>query len=249
MARTRCRRQGFTLIELLVALAIIGILWGLGMNVAPRILADSGPEELARNLAVAGQEARQMAMLQQRPWELLLDLEEGVYYRAPLGAVRRREMRLRDAIVGDGADPAEQSGNDLASQKARQGALTEQDLIALRRRELNSQPADTLRIQRRYDSMAFHYDATDSDIFEASMPHGARVLQVWREGNIVETQGRVSLVFGPRGFITPTVIWLEDAGSGREIHTVYFSGIVPPVTARGMYLPDAWGELAPVDMP
>ncbi len=238
----RCQK-GFTLIELLIVLAIIGIFWGVGISAMPRLLSGPGPGSLARRLAGKGQEARQMALLQQRPWELLVDLDQGVFYRAPLGAVLERELRGSDARDTDSLDAV------LSSLDGRGGEISEQELISQRQDELEYQPLDTLRVTRRYDRLAFDYDDTDNDIFESTIPEEVRVIQIWKRGDHVETTGRVSLVFGPRGFIQPTTVWLEDADSpGKNMYTVYFYGVVPPVVVGGLSLPNDRGELMVVDM-
>jgi prepilin-type N-terminal cleavage/methylation domain-containing protein len=244
----RCQK-GFTLLEMLIAFAIMGILWGIGISVAPRLLSGSGADSLARLLAGAGQEAKQMALLQQRPWELLIDLDRGVFYRAPLGAVIKRELRASGEL-GDGSlDPANRGGSAFSSLSARRGEIRGQDLIALRQQELNQQSSGALGATHRDDRPAFDDDDTDSDIFESIIPEEVTIVQIWKRGGLVETTGRVSLVFGPRGFIQPTAVWLEDANfPGRDRYTVYFSGILPPVVVGGTFLPDAGGVLTPVDL-
>ena len=246
--KASCPGSGFTLFELLIALAIITVMWGIGISAMPRLLSGSGPDALARRLAGAGQEARQMAMLQQRPWELLLDLDQGLFYRAPLGAVSRRELRATDQL-GDGSlDPATRGGSAFFDSDVRRGASGGQDLVALRRAELDHQPMHTLRVQRGYDRLAFTHDDTDSDIFESSIPEAVRIIQVWTNGGHVETGGRVSLVFGPRGFIQPTVLWFEAADRpGKDRYTLHFPGILPPVVLGGTFLPDENGVLTPVE--
>lgn len=224
-------QKGFTLIEILIALSIIGILWGVGLSVMPRLLSDSGPGSLARRLAGAGQEARQMALLQHRPWELLIDLDHGFFTRAPLGAVHKRELRASD-------------------RDAQHGETREQDLVAQRREELGHQPMDTLRATRRYDSLAFTYDDKDSDLFVSAIPEEVKIIRIWKQGGYTATEGRVSLVFGPRGYIQPAVVWFEIADSpGKDRYTLYFSGIMPPEVVNGMLLPDNNGVLTPVELP
>lgn len=247
------RNKGFTLFELLIVLAIVAVLWGFAITSMPRLLSGSGPDSLARRLAGAGQEARQMAMLQQRPWELLIDLDQGVFFRAPLGAVAKRELRDSDR-VGDGSlDPAGRSGGILSARptpSALRGENAQEAIIASRKEELDHQPLDSLRTAREYDRLAFAHDDTDSDIVEAAIPEEVRILQVWKRGGHTDSSGRVSLVFGPRGFIQPAAIWFEDAeepGEGR--HTLYFSGILPPRVLGGIFLPDDNGVLVPVELP
>ena len=246
-------QKGFTLFELLVSLVIIATLWGFGLSVAPRLLTGVGPDALARRLAGSGQEARQMALLQQRPWELLLDLDEGVFYRSPLNAVHRRELRAAGLIRDESREQAEREERMAASREMRPGETRQEDLVSRRREELEEQqrPAtDTLRVIREYDRLAFGHGEMDSDIHEVPIPDGVRIIQVWRQGGRLATEGRISLVFGPRGFVQPTAIWLENADSpGKGLYTVYFSGIIPPVVASGLLLPDDSGALVSADMP
>lgn len=245
----RCQK-GFTLLEILIALAIIAIFWGVGISVTPRLLSSSEPETLARRLAGAGNDARHMAMSQQRPWELLFDLDQGVFYRAPLGAVSKRELRAASAFDDHSADPAGQGGKTFSSRDTQHGELKEQDLIALRREELEIQSSRALRVTRPYDILAFNYGDTDSDIVASAIPEGVRILEIRKQDEQMQTRGRISLVFGPRGFIRPAIIWLEDADSpGTNRYTVYFSGIMPPTVASGIFLPDDDGVLTPVDLP
>lgn len=243
----RCQR-GFTLFELLIALAIIGIFWGVGMSTKPRLLSSSGPGSLARRLAGVGQEARQMALLQQRPWEVLVDLDQGVFYHAPLGAVSERELRASDALGNGSLNPAGRDGGAFSSRDAQRRETSEQELISQRQEELRRQP-DALRVTRRYDTLAFSYDDTGSDIFASAIPEEVKIIQIWKQGGRAETAGRVSLVFGPRGLVQPTTIWLENADSpGKDRYTLYFPGIVSPVVVGGIFLPDDSGVLAPAEL-
>jgi hypothetical protein len=180
---------------------------------------------------------------------LLIDLDQGVFYRAPLGAVDRRALRA-SGWLGDGSlNPATRGGSAFVGFGGQRGQSSGQDVVALRRAELEQHSAGSLRIQRSYDSLAFSHEDADSDIVESRIPGGTRIIQIWRSGGHVETMGRVSLVFGPRGFIQPTAIWLENADQpGKGRHTVYFSGIAPPMVRAGIFLPDGDGALTPVEL-
>jgi type II secretion system protein H len=75
--RTRRARAGFTLVELLLVVAVIGI---LAIAVAPSVstvLAGGRLRTAARELAGAGRYARTMALLNQTPVDLVVDLRGG----------------------------------------------------------------------------------------------------------------------------------------------------------------------------
>lgn len=231
------RAGGFTLFEVLLALGIMGIMAGLAVGYMPRILSGQSVASAARQLAGAGSEARQMAMLQQRPWELVLDLESGAYSLGPLGVLARLEGTGQSSATGmDGPDPA----------RAEQS-------LALRARLAREQQkggnALTLKSQRQWSAAdAYSPDEDDALLTRRLLPEEVRVVRV-NEGKEPRAGSRVSLVFSARGASAPVTLWVdtaEDAAGAKhphERHTVWFPGLLPPEVARGFLLPDDEGQL------
>jgi Tfp pilus assembly protein FimT len=76
---------GFTLLELAVVLFLLVLVLGLVLPEASSLLTDSDLRTSARRLSGSVGEARNQAMMEGRIWELVIDLDSGSFWIAPVG--------------------------------------------------------------------------------------------------------------------------------------------------------------------
>ena len=231
--RDPAAQHGFSLFELLVVLAVVGVLAGYAMSGLPRILSGNAVGDAARRLAGAGNEARQMAILQQRPWELTLDLDTGEYSIGPAGVLARVEA------ASDVPEPVT-GGTDGESGQARMAVR-----VQLAREKQKSAKQQTLKQDRLWQAADAYTEAEDRAFLTRFVfPETVRVAQV-AEGDEVIEGTRISVFFSGRGYAKPTTIWLDEveAVETEARHTVHFPGVMSPEVARGFVLPDDYGVL------
>ncbi|UCG55814.1 MAG: prepilin-type N-terminal cleavage/methylation domain-containing protein [Phycisphaerales bacterium] len=84
-ARARVKQRGFTLTELLVVVAIIAVVTGLGGGIYVGTYKRLLVVKTARDLLLTAKYARIMAIEQQRPYEIHLDLENNGFALATSG--------------------------------------------------------------------------------------------------------------------------------------------------------------------
>lgn len=235
-SRTVPAASGFSLFELLLVLAIIAVMSGLATSYMPRIMSGNDVADAARRLAGAGYEARHMAVLQQRPWELTMDQDTGAYTVGPVGVLAQLEAE-EDAPPAMSEEPSSSEGGlAVRARKLREDM-----------KQQSSSKTQSLRTSRAWQAAdVFSKEEDAAFLTRHLLPEETRIVQVV-EGDKSITATRISIVFSARGGSLPTTIWLDAGEESREDdsrrQTVYFPGLMAPEVARGFLLPNENGVL------
>ena len=220
--------RGMTLIEIMIVLLILAML-AAGSIYTMSVLTHGQIKDEARRFTSAAQYTYNQAALTNRPYRLVIDLDEHTYHT---------EVSDSAVVIDESSDEAREAYDEgLLPEEAR---MLEEQRRAERRGMFSEQDHDPFGISRR----ASFQQAEDRVLDARTLRHGIEFEFVRTEAHRREIRnGRAVVYFYPNGMQQQAVIVMHEPSSGARMTL-----ITEPLTGRirtysGDYeVPDDFGE-------
>ena len=220
--------RGMTLLEIMIVLFILAML-AAGSIYTMSVLTHGQLKDEARRFTSAAQYTYNQAALTNRPFRLVIDLDNQTY---------RTEVSDAAVVIDESSDEARQAYDEgLLPEEAR---MLEEQRRAERRGMFSDKDHDPFGISRRTSFQK----ADDRVLEERELRHGIEFEYVRTEAHRREIRnGRAVVYFYPNGMQQQAVIVMRDPSSDARITL-----ITEPLTGRiraytGDYrVPDDFGE-------